>query len=152
MRVRELNNAERDAWRQKGLDKAELLIEDLDKKGLDVLDRFDALDMMVSKADYMALHCSEHFNEAGEYVSKDGLHTHDLCQKDIDDLAATVIKAEALGKRLTEEMGKSSLSRVNGTSRIFQKWAARFGVDMEGTSASPAQNSAIVIPRELAYK
>lgn len=140
MRVRELTDAEREALRQKGLEKADKLIEDLRNRNLSSTDFLTELSKTVERAEYTVTHCRENFNEAGEYQPKDGQHKDDLSDDVLQRMFCCGVTAEATHDKLSALLVFEKASSTPAPEILFC------------TDYTPVRVAAVVIGVQPAYK
>lgn len=149
MRVRELTSDEQLAWRAKGAQK----VQDLLNTDKTEDEKFTDLKKLFDGAVYALDHCGEHFVGNEFQPTNDG-HVK-RTEEEIRSLMMTRVKAEQVMTDVVHAMKDMALSRVNGTSVIFRQCAEKAGMDISGHNFVSADfSSNIKLPESLvaAYK
>jgi hypothetical protein len=124
MRVREITSDELEAWRAKGAQK----VQDLLNTSKTQDEKFADLKKLFDGAVYAIDHCGEHF-VGNEFQPTNDEHVQ-RSEEEIRSLMLTRVKAEQVMTDVVYAMKDMSLSHVNGTSLIFRECAEKAGVNI----------------------
>ena len=149
MRVREITSDEQAAWRAKGAQK----VQDLLNTDKTEDEKFAGLKKLFDCAVYAVDHCGEHF-VGNDFLPKNDVHV-ERTEDEIRSLMLERVKAEQVMVDVVHAMKEMNLSQVNGTSVIFRNCARIAGVDVADHNFVPVDiSSNITLPETLiaAYK
>ena len=134
MKVRKLKDAERDALRREGSEKANLYIQNLRDQKLSPQEFNSRLDQLIQNADNVAKRCHENFNKAREYCPKDGQHLHDLTKPLVERMYLDGIRAEGCSQRLLlEQWARNSQSGASVAANPARIHSVEIAIALEPT-------------------